>query len=419
MAAKKRQPAATPPPDDELDELEVAATGPALDSVGIENLLNQLGELHGEAKVHVYRVRQGVRPPFAFLFATTAGQFDVEDVSARYGGGDFFVRAWQRGVSGSLVNERFAIEGDPRHPYTAPAAPNQAAAPGAPIFYPSGNNDAVAQLGAMFQNSMQQIAQLVAGSQRKERTLEETLQLFAMFKSISGGGDQLGMLKEIMGIMREAQPLTGEDGRADAWSVLQTAAEKILPAIMQASGANRQAPPQLLGPTGAPINPSLVSGAPLNAPGAPPVATTIGDAVRFSDPSAGAPRPPTQAPGVNMSSIPPQLGLFIGALVNAARINAQPGEYAQYLMDQIEATPRIEPAVRAYLNAPDWFAQLVAANPEARGFEPWFTTLRAEVMGALDAPPDGDENDDELTPGEGDGISGLEEPTYAPGHGRH
>lgn len=117
--------------------------------------------------------------------------------------------------------------------------------------------------------------------------------------------------------------------------------------------------------------------------------------------------------------IPPQVSAFAGTLVNAARIGAQADDYAQFIVDQIDGAPQIEPAVREYLNSPTWFAQIVALYPEAQAHEPWFTTLRRAVIDALDAAPDAAGEGDDLTGAGGEDISGLEEGPYAPGGGRH
>jgi hypothetical protein len=401
-AAPKARRARDPDPiDPEYDPALPDVAGPPLDSGGLENLLNQLGELQGEAKVHVYRVRQGVRPPFAFLFATTAGEFAVEDVQARYGGGDYFVKAWQRGISGSLVNERFAIEGEPIVRSIAPVPLAAPALPGSPQFLmmPGQGGDAIAALGAMFTQSMDRLAQVIAGQQRPERSMKETLELLTVAKALAApagpAGDPLAMLTQLMGIMRDSEGLRGGDGKADGFTILQTAVEKVLPAIIQRLPL--AAAPTMLpapGPEGEPIgSPGLSQGH--ARPFARPASKSLAELA--AEASAGVIAPsiapvipinPQLTGGVPMSD--PKIAAIIGAysqmFIQAATIGAEPGAYAENIVDMVDATPDAEPAVRAFFSRADWFEELSRYAPGVIPHREWFAQLGREVLDTLDAP---------------------------------
>lgn len=391
---------------DELPEL-LEAEQPALDSAGIENLLHQLGELTGEAKVHVYRVRQGIRPPFAFLFATTAAQFAIEDVQARYGGGDYFVKAWQRGVSGSLVNERFAIEGEPIVQRPAPVAIANPT-PGAPpiMMLPGGQGDAISALAGMFTSAIDRLAATLQAAQPRGRDLKETLELLTIAKSLaapaSAAPDVLGLLSNVMGIMREAQPITGEGGKADVWSLMQSAVDKVLPAIIERT-ALLPATPALPGPT-APAFPGLPRGV-VPAPLAPSAPGSLAEAARLA--SENAPQAAPGAPGAMIAPAPAAqavrtdpavtatLGAYAAMFVQAAMIGADPADYAANVVDMIDANPQAEPAVRAFLARPDWIEELSRQAPAVAPHRAWFARLGADVLSQLDAPaePPADEEE--------------------------
>jgi hypothetical protein len=385
----------------EAQEIEEGAeAGTPLDAGGIENIYNQLGQLPGEAKVYVYRMRRGVRPPFAFLYGTTAAQFDIEDVQARYGGGDYFMRAWQRGVSGALVNEHFSIEGEPRVPTPAPVPVNGAQGPtfltlpGQP-----GQGDAISALGQMMRDTVREIAQLVVRPQGN--SIEETLRLVSLVKALSNEGNQLGTIKEIMGIIREAQPLTGEGGQADAWSVFQTVAEKIAPVLVSAAV---QRGPQLPAPAPA-AQPAPPAALLRPMPGAP---TTLAEAAAQAANAPHAPAP-APAPGGNGAELPPAVRAMLEPFINAARLNADPGVYAQLILDQLDGAPQYEDAIRTFLMAPDWLDKLGRADARVAGLAPWFTRLHGELLGALDSA-----GEEDLTGAEGGGISDPEGDPYAP-----
>jgi hypothetical protein len=415
MAKARKRP--EPIADDAPPEL--ADTGAPIDSAGLENLLNQLGELTDEAKVHVYRVRQGIRPPFAFLFATTAGQFSIEDVQARYGGGDFFIKAWQRGVHGSLVNERVAIEGEPilaRNPVPAPGAHPMstiASVPGAPQLYmmPGQGGDAIAALGAMFTQSMDRLAQVIAGQQRPERGMKETLELLTVAKALAApaagpASDPLAMLSQLMGIMRDTEGFRGGgDGKADGFTILQSAVEKVLPAIIQrlplaTPGAMLPAP----GPDDAPIG----APEPRNIPARPKSLAEL--AAEASAGVVAAPVAPTipftpQPGGIPMSDprIAAMIGNYSQMFIQAASIGAEPGGYADNIVDMVDAQPDSEPVIRAFFARADWFEELARYAPGVRPFRDWFAQLGREVIEALDAPlePDASPEGQHFAEGQG------------------
>lgn len=389
MAKIKQKPRPTDE-DDEEDVPDMLGGAPPVDTGGLENLLNQLGELQGEAKVHVYRVRQGTRPPFAFLFATTAGQFAVEDVQARYGGGDYFVKAWQRGIAGSLINERFAIEGEPiiQRPMQQPAP--IPSAPGMPQIYalPGQGNDTAAIVNTILAGFQQMTQALV--QQPPRQGMREALELLTIAKAIvaPGGGQNsseiLGVLSQVMGIMRESQPLVGEGGKADGWSLMQTAIEKVLPAIIERLPVNM--PAALAAPDPSPRLPpgnNPFGAVPASLPGSLAEAATAAAA-------GNSPAPINAAPGAK--SVHPMITTVIGAyvpmFVQAASIGAEPGTYAENIVDMIDANPATEPIVRAFLARADWIDTLASQAPAVGVHRDWFSLLGREVLATLDAPED-------------------------------
>jgi len=416
MAAKKPAKSSNrrngaPPPDEVYEEQPAPTltdTGAPIDFDGIENLQAQLGELPGEAKVNVYRMRQGIRPPFAFLYSTTAKEFTIEEVQARYGGGEFFLRAWQRGMSGALINERFSIEGEPRTPVAV--APPTPSAPGAPQFFTlpasGGGNDAIMALGNMMQRSMQQIAEIVASS-RPQNNMREMIEAFTLFKSLSGDGNNpMAVLRDVMGVVKEVQPLTGEGGKADGWSLLQSLVEKVLPVIVERSA---HAPPMLPNPQmQLPLAPHPQAHAPA---GAAQNAGTIGDQVARATQAPGAPAPSGNA------TVPPQIRGFLGMLVGVAKMGGDHEPYAQMVIDQIDASPALEEPIRLFLGEPSWFARITETQPDALQYEPWFQRLRLAVLDALNAPAEPGDEEGDLTAESGEGISGSESGAYDPSRG--
>jgi hypothetical protein len=357
-----------------------------------------------------------VRPPFAFLDEITSPKdFTLADVKARFGGGEFLMRAWLKGHAGFLMNDRFAIEGEPipvqiTATQARPASPQIVQTPAGPVILPiagaAGSDAALAsvitqgfsQLGQLIQQSAQPRGHGLAG-------IEETLRLVTLVKALMGGGageNALGMVTQIMGIMREAQPLTGENGKADAWSLLQTAVEKILPAIIERSGQTIALPPEIAAALPAAI--PATAPAPAPAPVAPFSMAELAVKSQSSQPS-------TPLNGGTMPKPGSAAALYVAAygpvLLQAARANQSTGEHAQTIIDALDMNPAAEIEFRALVARPDWLAEVGRLVPGAEAFPGWFNALARQVIAGLDAPPveidDGD--GDDLTGDEGEGIS--------------
>jgi hypothetical protein len=392
--ATKRKAEAMPSElDDELDD------GAMLLDAGVSELLVQLGDTPSEAKVHIYRVRSGIRPPFAFLQELSAGDFNIADVQARYGGGEFLVRVWQKGIPGFKINQRFAIEGEPRT--VTPPAPPQAPptmyqpSPGAaPIILPPGDNG---QMIATMMRAMQDgFAQMARAMQaRQGGGIEETLRLVALVKQVVGGpagGDPMGMLKDVLGIVREVQPLTGEGGKADGWSLLQSLAERVLPAIIERSaGGAIQATPTPVEDEFAFLNPP----APL-APATPgPQAFTPTPTPMHNPQPASAPPPQPKAEPMTPEA---QFRNAIQFLSAMAATGADPDAYAAMALDAAD-----DETLSAFVNRPDWFAVVCSLAPSAANQSAWWTKLRELILQALNEP-EGDEASPEAAHFGGEGL---------------
>jgi hypothetical protein len=354
---------------------------PEIDTAGVTDLLMQLGEAPSEAKVHLYRVRVGIRPPFAFLEETTAGEFDIADVKARYGGGEFLVRVWQRGVPGFKISQRFSIEGAAIVAPSAPPAPPvtvPGVAPGSPpIIVPQGDNGAaIAAIARVMQDGFAQQSALIAQALNNRghggSGMQETLQLLTVAKSLfagGAGGDQLKLVSDVLGIMREAQPLTGEGGKADGWSLLQSLAERVLPAIIERSGA-----PALTAPADpddfahlAPPTPH-----PAGAPFAPQPA-----------PWGSVPQQPAPQPNPGGDPMLTRIQAAMVFLAAQAAKGAEPDAYAQLALDSAD-----DATLLAFVHQPDWFERVCKLAPQAATQRAWWERLRAMLIEALAAPPD-------------------------------
>jgi hypothetical protein len=345
-------------PEDELIELDS----------GVTELLMQLGDTPSDAKVHLYRVRTGIRPPFAFLDEMTAGEFDIALVKERYGGGEFLVRVWQRGVAGFKINQRFSIEGQPRIADTAPPAAMQLppiTPGGQPIIVPQGDSGmAMAHMMRTMQEGFAQMAGAIQSSQRGGG-IEETLRLVALVKQVIGApsGNPLELMKDVIGIVREAQPLTGEGGKADGWSLLQSLAERVLPAIIERSAG------------AVPVHPEMIEG-PTPMPSAVPVPPPI-----FT-PTPPQPNPTEHKP-MQSNNAPASIQQAFAFLAGQAASGADPATYAQLVLDSAE-----DATIAAFINRPDWFAQVCAVAPQAQMQREWWERLRALLHEALTNPPE-------------------------------
>jgi hypothetical protein len=370
---------------DEIIETNDPA-GPEIDVAGVTDLLMQLGETPSEAKVHLYRVRVGIRPPFAFLEETTAGEFDIADVKARYGGGEFLVRVWQRGVPGFKISQRFSIEGATLIAPNAPPAPPvtvPGATPGAaPIILPHGDNSAAfAAIARVMQDGFAQQSALLAQALNNRSHgggMQETLQLLTVAKNLfasNGGGDQLKMIGEVLGIVREVQPLTGEGGKADGWSLLQSLAEKVLPAIIERSAG--AAVPALAAPNDAGEF----------APASPPAV----DPYAFVPPPAynrgPQPQPQPQAqPNPAGDPMLTRIQIAMTFLAAQAAKGAEPDAYAQLALDSAD-----DATLLTFIHQPDWFERVCKLAPQAATQRAWWDRLRALLIEALASEP-GDES---------------------------
>lgn len=411
MTKTSRKPPHRPDDDDDDDDNDFKRFGVPIDSAGVEQVQSQVGELPEGAKVNVYRMRPGVRPPFAFLEQMGGAHFDLADIKARFGGGEFMIRAWQKGVNGFLVNERFSIEGDPIVVKTLPpAAPMvMQSGPGMPsvITLPAQGGDAVMALASMFTQAIDRLGAMIVQNQRPQHGMREALELLTIAKAIvapqGAVSDPLGMLTQVMGIMREAQPLLGEGGRADGFTILQTAVEKVLPAIIARLPVN--APPVALPEPG--FEPAAPN-PPMPTAHNPPMPT--GDyslaeaAARASQGVAAMPSAPAMPipggggqPNIFVSQV---IGTYVPMFVQAASIGAAPGTYADNVVDMLDAQPAAEPAVRAFLARPDWVDELARYAPAVMQHRAWFLQLGREVIDILDTPAEGE--------GANDGIAGAE-----------
>ncbi|MGH7886257.1 MAG: hypothetical protein ACREPG_00200 [Candidatus Binatia bacterium] len=386
MAAKPKR--GSPQPLDDEGE-EYSRFQIPLDAAGVEQVQAQVGELPDTAKVNVYRMRPGVRPPFAFLEQMSGEHFDLPDIKARFGGGEFLIRAWQKGVTGFLVNERFAIEGEPIVARTTtPAVPIAipSTVPGAPPIFmvPGQGGDAITALAGMFTQAIDRLGTMLV-QQQKPQGMRETLELLTVAKALAvppqQGGDVLGMLTQVMGIMREANPVVGENGRADGWSLMQTAIDKVLPEIVKRLPLN--APPQIIGP----YDPTLL---PQPQPRPQPQPGSLAEAAALASASL-APLPINSpqsgvAPVKLDAPVTATLSVYVPMLAQAAAIGADPGDYAVNIVDMIDALEGAEPTVRTFFAEPGWFAQLAASAPLAAPHGDWFARLRDEILAILDAP---------------------------------
>jgi hypothetical protein len=322
-------------------------------------------------------MRPGTKPPFAFLEETTAGAFDIADVKARFGGGEFLVRVWQRGIPGFKINQRVSIEGSPIIA-TAPPAPvvTIQSSMGAPLSAVQGDAAGIAAIARVMQEGFAQQAQLIAAAlnARQGGGMHDTLQLLTVAKNLftnGGGSDQLKMFSDVIGMVRDVQPLTGEGGKADGWSLLQSLAEKVLPAIIERSAGAQTALP---------------------APGdagdfshlAPPMPHPSGA------PFVPQPQPqpqPQPNPGVDPMTLRIQAALVF--LATQAAKGSDPEAYAQLALDSAD-----DATLLAFIHQPDWFERICKLAPQAATQRAWWDRLRQLLIEALSEPA-GDEPDAE------------------------
>ena len=331
----------------------------------LDELRRQLGALPGDATVHVYRVKDGQRDAWAWEGGPNDfGNSSVQAfIGSKFGPGTYRVRGWQKGVRGFTLNELVTIDGD--------------SLPKVPLGY-SGASQSEAMVSTLLsglQQGFQRLGELIVQTRTPAKTTSEMLQEMALMKQVFSDNtprpDPLSMMTQVLGIVKELNPVVGESGKVDGMSVLYKAVESFAPAIGDAL-ANRvvQQPAQL------PAMPF------------PPTMPAI--------PNPAQPLPNVAAgPG----SGPGRLGMAITFLLPHAKADSDPSTYAGLALDNVPETE-----LRALLEPADWFPKLTQLDPRVAGFQTWFTELREIIVASLNAPEEPDS--EPLTGANPSGISG-------------
>jgi len=306
--------------------------------VALNEVLAQLGEdKGGAAKCMVWRIPKDPGDDEEFLYEVNAVDFakrgGVSDLAKRYGAGIYRIRVYSGGRI--YTHKRVKV--------------------GAPLVLENSAGADVAVLRAEMvavKDSLAAALEKLTATQRPQPTLSEQIKDLAALRELSGGAAapqkglaaQMKETLELVTLMKGAFG-GGEGGGESGFSgALGRVAEKYLPQILETVG--KAAP-------GAPALPN-------------PVPAAVGDrAITEGDADMGALR--------DM-----QLKMAMSFLIDSAARGHPAETYADVAVDKVDAADLV-----SMLDRPDWLTQLSIIDPRAQQHAPWFTKLRAEILGVL------------------------------------
>ena len=320
-------------------------------------LLNIIADLGGatDAKVNVYKAQKGSRD-MAYVGSYEAADFSLDSLKLEYGGGSYRIHVRR---DGQLVANRLLTVADPRNPIIAPPAPAIN-----PADLMNTMQQGFAQLG---QTLLQGIAQLIPQPKPEKTTadmLKEMMlikELLAPPQSAAPAVDAFATFKQGMEFAQSIQPREGDVGTNEILLEGLKVLSPVLGQALQKPAFN----PQQAGPGVVP--PTMQLPAPLSMQAVGPTPT----------PPISQPEPqPAGAPEMSL-----QEKMFFNTIIAAAKADADPSTYSALVLDLIGNEQALQ-----LVSLPDWFEQLVAREPRAFAFKPWFEEMRENIYLLTETP---------------------------------
>ena len=346
------------------DEIENVFTIPPplpdRDDDVISALESELDGLTGSsgAYVNVYRLAQG--KPDAYLIRLAPEDFSIENVKQQYGGGVYRIRAYRRNElrQSRIFRNDIITVAETKEPDKLPA------------YAPAPATDVTSALIASLQDGFSRLGAMILEARPQPETEERMLNKMMLYKQLFAPAvtatptappmsEMLGAVKEVLALSNSMREYSGEGGGGpDSMSVLMKALDTF----------------------GKPLVEGIVA-AQAAAPGAPePQMHHL-----QPQPQPQQQIPYIQKPGDEMMMKNVMLKMYLGELCDVASKKADPGLYADVVLD------RIPDAALAELIMPtDWLEKMIAAQPAVGLHRAWFTELREIVHTELTAPDDSD-----------------------------
>ena len=309
---------------------------PDPDDVALQAVLSELGSSGTDAKVNIYQL--DARQNRAFVGAFLPSEFSLERVQSEYGPGDYEIRVYN---AGRLATRKAVKIAAPKNS-TAVTISTQSGIDAGKIIETM--NQGFQQIGQMFAQALGSLAQ----NQPKPKTTLETLQEFQLMKEVFGQpapaqtNDPMQMISMAMELSDKIRPREGEPS---AGEIMMEALKNFAPAINQMVTAPKPVmlPAQVIAHNPVPVQSPV----------------------------------PAQSPAVQTSENDMDLmtKIYVKTILAAAQNEADPETYANNILDLLP-----EETVLAFVNKPEWFAEVTKAVPEAAPFATWFTALKTCIL---------------------------------------
>lgn len=331
----------------------------------LQDVLNQLDESEGTARVIVYRSSKDRGSNDSYCGEFTPGNFSLEEIRRKFGGGEYRVRVL--GNRGRIkANKRINIEAiQNENINVAPVVAVQNTDKLAEIMA-----NGFAQLGLMFQN--QQNHQPPAPNRRE--MLDELL----VFKQLFSGNEnqqpaQTDPLTTFLKGVEFAKAVTPREPGATDSDVMMGLLDKFGPVIANAvlSGNNQQSNDNQ--------NVPAIPAIPLSP------AKSIQNEQRINTVDSVVTNNPTNN-GDDMNVMQTaMLKQSLNFLCMKASSNSDPVLYADLVIDNIP-----EDQLTVFIGRNDWLSHLAVFEPKVKDYQEWFNQLKQAVTEVLTSP-DGDD----------------------------
>lgn len=334
------------PADDSAADVETAPLPSESDftpaHLELDRILAEYALEEGEVTFHIFREGRGGIKDLSFISSMPPSDFSYEMLKSEpYNGGKF--RVYIRNGSGIKRNFGVSAEAIKLPP------PKEKETEGAIAAM-------IAAMSAGFQTLSQQIRQQPPAAAGPN--FQDMLALLAAVKPLmmpaapAQTQDPLDLLSKVITLQNE---LTKNSAMAEA-----DPSQAILLEAIRSFGP-------MLGKMASAQAPQTIDQAPAPAAALPPPAAM---------PAPEQPQPETTDMDIKFAVLKPMI------LIMAAN-DRDPYPYACMVIDTFS-----EEEITQYINAADWWEQLLAKIPEAKDYKPWFDRLRAEVLTILTEEPE-------------------------------
>lgn len=320
------------------------------------DMLDVLNELQADGGSLVLYRRRPDSTKWDRIKKFLPAEFSIDAIPDLYGGGDYLVKVFE--ADGLYHGQSYTLSFDPRLKGRLDKELDAAKLP------------AGGGLDAMLVVMQEQIR---AGNERFEALLktlftnqpteEKLIEKLKLYKDVLGGSPATAMTPDTvlqlvmkgMDIAAQAHE-SGDTGSAGMMGMLEKAIAPIVAQVAQ----------RFLKP--ATTTETAIVDAPRELPAPPPTPTPTAN---------GAPKPPTDTMTLFHQTLAAQLPM----LVYQAKRGSDPSLYADLLVDNL--APALYDKAVEFLNRPALMDDLVLLNKEVDAVRPWFTSLQAELLGAL------------------------------------